>query len=54
MNTKFAMADLAYEVMLDTGIRIQPLPIWAYEWEHPEQYPNPNLLFNIRAEGLVL
>ena len=54
MNTRFAMADLAYEVMLDTGIRIQPLPIWAYEWEHPEQYPNPNLLFNIRAEGLVL
>lgn len=29
--TKLAMADLAYEVLLETGIRIQPLPIWQEE-----------------------
>jgi uncharacterized protein len=52
--TKLAMADLAYEVLLDTGIRIQPLPIWEDEWEHPEQYSNPRLLENIAREGVRL
>ena len=54
LDTKFAMDDLAYEVLLDTGVRIQPLPIWMEEWEHPDLYPNPRLLSNIKTEGLVL
>jgi len=53
VDTKFAMADLAYEVLLDTGIRIQPLPIWRYQWEHPELYSNPMLLENIQSEGVA-
>jgi len=52
--TKLAMADLAYEVLLATGIRIQPLPIWEEEWEHPETYSNPRLLHNIEREGIRL
>lgn len=52
--TKLAMADLAYEVLLDTGIRIQPLPIWEDEWEHPDRYSNPRLLDNIAREGVRL
>ena len=52
--TKLAMADLAYEVLLATGIRIQPLPIWEDEWEHPETYSNPRLLHNIAREGIRL
>jgi DNA-binding transcriptional regulator YiaG len=28
IEIKLAMDDLAYEVLLDTGIRIQPFPIW--------------------------
>lgn len=52
--TKLAMADLAYDVLLDTGIRIQPLPIWEAEWEHPETYSNPSLLRNIGREGVRL
>ena len=52
--TKLAMADLAYEVLLATGIRIQPLPIWEEEWEHPEAYSNPRLLHNIEREGIRL
>lgn len=52
--TKLAMADLAYDVLLDTGIRIQPLPIWEDEWEHPETYSNPQLLQNIGREGIRL
>ena len=52
--TKLAMADLAYDVLLETGIRVQPLPIWEDEWAHPETYPNPRLLHNIEREGVRL
>lgn len=52
--TKLDMADIAYEVLLETGIRVQPLPIWEDEWEHPETYPNPLLLQNIEREGIRL
>jgi len=54
IDTKFAMDDLAYEVLLEAGIRIQPLPIWQFEWAHPEQYSNPSLLLNIQREGIPL
>lgn len=50
--TKLAMADLAYDVLLQTGIRIQPLPIWEDEWEHPDAYSNPRLLRNIDRDGI--
>ena len=52
--TKLALDDVAYDVLLDSGIRIQPLPIWELEWAHPEQYSNPRLLENIAREGLAL
>ncbi|PKM14444.1 MAG: DNA polymerase III subunit beta [Gammaproteobacteria bacterium HGW-Gammaproteobacteria-2] len=52
--TKLAMDDLAYDVLLHTGIRIQPLPIWEDEWKHPESYSNPRLLANIEREGIWL
>ena len=52
--TKLAMADIAYDVLLETGIRIQPFPIWEDEWTHPERYSNPRLLENISREGILL
>jgi antitoxin ChpS len=54
IKTKMAMNDIAYDILLDTGIRIQPLPVWEPEWEHPEQYSNPHLLHNIAVEGIRL
>jgi len=54
LDTKLAMADIAYDVLLETGIRIQPLPIWEDEWQHPETYSNPRLLRNIDREGIRL
>lgn len=51
---KLDMADLAYDVLLDTGIRVQPLPIWEDEWLHPASYSNPDLLLNINREGVRL
>lgn len=54
VTTKLALDDVAYDVLLDSGIRIQPLPIWEGEWAHPERYSNPRLLENIAREGLAL
>ena len=54
LPTKLTMADVAYDVLLETGIAISPLPIWLDEWEHPERSSNPDLLQNITQEGIRL
>jgi predicted nucleotidyltransferase len=54
LPTKLAMADIAFDVLLDTGINISPLPVWLDEWEHPETYSNPGLLANIAKDGIRL
>ena len=54
LPTALAMADVAYEVLLETGINISPLPVWIEEWEHPERFSNPALLQNIAREGVRL
>lgn len=54
LTTKLAMADVAFEVLLDTGINISPLPVWVDEWEKPENYSNPALLRSIAKEGICL
>jgi predicted nucleotidyltransferase len=52
--TKLALTDLAYDVLLETGLCISPLPVWTDEWEHPEEWLNPELLRNIAREGVRL
>lgn len=54
LPTTLAMADVAYDVLLDTGINISPLPIWRDQWDHPERFANPALLQNIAREGVRL
>lgn len=54
LTTTLAMADAAFDVLLETGINISPLPVWLDEWEHPENYSNPTLLQNIAREGVRL
>ena len=54
LPTTLAMADVAYDVLLETGVNITPLPIWIDEWEHPETYTNPALLRTIAQEGVRL
>ena len=54
VKTKFTLNDLAYEVLLDTGIRIQPFPVWRSEWDNPDAYSNPQLLRNIAKDGVRL
>lgn len=54
LNEVTIMADIAYELMLETGIRVEALPLWESEWEHPETFNNPALIENIRREGVSL
>lgn len=49
-----AMADLAFDVLLEAGINISPLPLWLYEWEDPGIQSNPELLRNIARDGIWL
>jgi len=48
------MSDAAYDVMMETGIHIQPLPLWEAELKRPELFSNPALIENIKREGLRL
>ena len=54
IKTNMAMNDIAYDILLGTGIRIQPLPVWEAEWAHPENYSNPYLLQSIARDGVTL
>jgi hypothetical protein len=54
VNTMLEMIDAAYEVELESGIVISPLPIWQDQWNHPESFSNPSLLRNIQREGIPL
>jgi predicted nucleotidyltransferase len=46
------MSDTAYDVLLETGIDISPLPLLMDEWKQPDTYTNPELLRNIAKEGV--
>jgi predicted nucleotidyltransferase len=54
LPTKLAMADDAFDVLLETGVNISPLPVWLDEWEHPDTWSNPALLRTIAREGIRL
>ena len=54
LTVKLDMADTAYDVSLETGILISPLPVWSDEWAHPETHANPDLLQAIKREGVWL
>lgn len=52
MPTKLSMADVAFDAMLESGIRIQPLPIWDTDLREPDRWSNPELLRNIERTGI--
>jgi len=54
VDTKLAMARLAFDVLAETGVLIQALPVWESEWATPKDYSNPGLLQNIFRDGIVL
>jgi len=48
------MAGIAFDVLLETGILVEALPLWEDELKHPERFSNPALIQSIRREGIHL
>jgi len=48
------MAGIAFDLMLETGVLIDPLPVWKDEWAHSEHFENPALIANIHRDGMRL
>lgn len=48
------MAGIAFDVMLETGILVEALPLWNDEMEHPAHFSNPALIRTIQREGILL
>lgn len=48
------MAGIAFDILMETGVLICPLPLWEGEWEHPEKFNNPELIKIIQREGVSL
>jgi predicted nucleotidyltransferase len=49
-----SLAELAYDVFLDSGILVQPVPISLRHWLNPQHFPRPGFLRNIARDGIVL
>lgn len=54
IDAALRMAAIAFDVLLETGVVIEPLPLWEDEWAHAETFANPALLERIRQEGVPL
>ena len=48
------MAGIAFDVMMETGVLVDALPLWEDEFENPDNFSNPKLIANIRREGIRL
>ena len=48
-----SLAELAYEVFLEHGILVQPVPISLKHWLNPERFPRPGFLRNVARDGIV-
>jgi antitoxin ChpS len=54
INIKLVMAGVAFDVMMETGVLVQPLPLWDDDLAHPERFANPALIRTIAGEGIRL
>jgi antitoxin ChpS len=41
IDTKLDMAGIAFDVLMETGVLVQPFPIWDGDLMHPERSTNP-------------
>ncbi|HYH38611.1 MAG TPA: nucleotidyltransferase domain-containing protein [Azospirillum sp.] len=49
-----SMADDAFDVLLEQGLHIQPMPIEEGSLDHPEAHPIPHLTRCIARDGVAL
>ena len=48
------LGGLSFDVLMDTGVLIQPVPISTFDWAHPERFPRPGFLRNVAREGIAV
>lgn len=48
------LTGLAYDIFVDTGIMIQPVPVSSRNWADPDSCPRPSFLRNVAREGVQL
>lgn len=48
------LGGLAFDVLMDTGILVQPVPISTFDWTHPDEFPRPGFLRNVAREGIAV
>ncbi len=53
-DVKLDLESIAFDVLIETGMFIDPLPLWLKEWNNPESFSNPELIKNIRRDGVYL
>jgi predicted nucleotidyltransferase len=51
-NIVLEIADIAFDVMLETGVLIEAIPFWESEWFAPETFSNPALIASIKQDGI--
>ena len=53
-RTLWMLGGLAFDVMMETGILVQPVPIASEDWIRPDQFSRPGFLRNVTRDGIVL
>ncbi len=48
------MARIAFDVLMETGVMVEAMPLWPEELAHPETFSNPALIGNILRDGIHL
>ncbi len=54
IDTKLDMAGLAFDVLLETGLLVQPFPLWDGDLHHPEYFANPAVIQAIARDGTMV
>jgi predicted nucleotidyltransferase len=54
IDTKLDMAGIAFDVLLEIGVLVQPFPMWDGDLAHPERFTNPGLIRRIVDDGVRL
>jgi predicted nucleotidyltransferase len=53
-STTKALSDLAYDVFLDTGAKIEVWPFTEVEWNDPRRSLSPSLVESVRRDGRLI
>ena len=54
VGVKLDMADIAFDVMMETGLLVRVFPLWGDDLSHPERFSNPGLIQYIVEGGIRL